>query len=197
MKPRSRSLALSWCGAAPLRSAPFGFTATPVMSCAPSRLPRGQLGTARRARRPKPVRSRLRRHRKDHGQARCARRVRRAPPPTRPVSHGGVVPLARHSFSRRVCPASRPPPPGGGSLNSRRPTAKQPNAASHAVQAAGVGMHRKGQRTQAPARQGPSRLRGAAKAAALTRSPPVQLDHRDGPRRRADQSWQPLRRRQT
>ena len=37
--------------------------ATPVMSCAPQRLRRGQPGTARRARIPMLVRSRLRRHR--------------------------------------------------------------------------------------------------------------------------------------
>jgi hypothetical protein len=142
------------------RFAPFGFTATPVMSCAPTRLPRGQLGTAPRAQRQKHVRSRLRRHRKDHSQARCARRVRRAPPPARPVSRGGVVPLPRHSFSRRVCPASRPPPPGGGSLNSRTAKRGFPCGASrqsrHAPQGPAYSSP-SASRPEPPSRRGQSR----------------------------------------
>jgi hypothetical protein len=64
------------------RFAPCGFTATPVMSCAPSRLPRGQLGTARHARRHKHVRPWLRHRRKgsQHGALRAQSWT--WPPPT-------------------------------------------------------------------------------------------------------------------
>jgi len=93
--PQSRAKR-AWCGTAPLRSAPFGCAATPVMSCAPPRLPRGQLGTARRARIPKFVRSWLRRHRRHRSMARCARGhgVGPARPPIRPRGAPQLPPLA-------------------------------------------------------------------------------------------------------
>jgi hypothetical protein len=74
------------------RARPPGLRATPVMSCAPPRLQRGQLGTARHARIQKLVRSRLRRHRKGSWSG---------------AASGAVMELA---------PARPPSAPQGGSL---------------------------------------------------------------------------------
>ncbi len=129
---------LAWCGSASLRYAPFGWAATPVMSCAPSRL-----------RQRRQVRPRCLEHRSSCGHgfavaagtiARRAARAeqRRAPPPTRPVSRGGVAPLARRSL-----PAASARPPV---RPARRGLPEQPNSRTRPLCGASrrLGSHRIG-----------------------------------------------------
>lgn len=120
--------------------------AQPPLCLAPTpRLPRGQLGTARHAPRQRHVRSRLRRHRRHRSQALRAERGGHPRPPGQSATAG--------SCRWRVTPCP-PRLPGLPSAPARRGLPEQPNAASHAVQAARVALHRKGQRLEARARQG-------------------------------------------
>lgn len=105
-------------------SAP-GLRVTPVMSCAPQRLQRGQPGTARRARIPQFVRSRLRRHRKRRIQALRAEREEHPAHPAGQMRRGRAA--VASLLARRICSAPRPPSPPGAPLKSNR---HQPNAAS-------------------------------------------------------------------
>ena len=91
--------------------------ATPVMSCAPQRLQRGQLGTTRRARIPKLVRPRLRRRRRHRSMARLRAQSSRIGPARPPIRPQGAPPLTACGLAQRsaVLAASRPSPSGARS----------------------------------------------------------------------------------
>jgi hypothetical protein len=117
---------LARCGSASLRCAPFGWAATPVMSCAhsaPAAWPAGysspRSNTGARAVTACAVTAMT-------IARRAARAERgRAPPPTRPVSRGGVVPLTRHSLPAA---SARPPVRPRQAGAPRRPNSQTPAA---------------------------------------------------------------------
>lgn len=140
---------------APLRaspSAPFGF-AEVRLCLAPLRVCRAA-SAARRAPKPKCVRSRLRRHRRGSSQ-RGLRRVRGVEAPARPGQSAGAgsCRLRRHSLpAPSACP-SRPPPRSGDSPKAKRGLSC---GASR-----GLALHRTGERASVRA---VSKVRAAPRA---------------------------------